>query len=219
MIVSGGGFVVRGLFITFEGPEGAGKSTQIQRLASYLQARAIPCVQVREPGGTYIGNLIRNILLNPECSEMKQRTETLLYAASRAQLVEEVIRPALARGEVVLCDRYVDSSLAYQGYGARWNLDDVRSINRWATNGLVPDRTYLLDLPVEIGEERLKMRGIKKDRMELKEKKFHERVRSGYLSLAQEQPDRYVVLDGRKGVAEIGEQIMQDFCSLAQLEK
>ncbi|AUS07514.1 dTMP kinase [Laceyella sacchari] len=210
---------MRGLFITFEGPEGAGKSTQINRLAQNLKERGIPCVQVREPGGTYIGDLIRSMVLhNPECSDMKQRTETLLYAASRAQLVEEVIRPALARGEVVLSDRYVDSSLAYQGHGARWSLDEIRWINHWATNGLVPDRTYLLDVPVELGEERMQKRGLKKDRMESKEKMFHERVRSGYLSLAQEKPERYVVLDGRMSVEKISERIMQDFCSLAQIK-
>lgn len=210
---------MRGLFITFEGPEGAGKSTQMQNLYRFLNASGIPCIKVREPGGTYIGDLIRNILLNPECSEMKQRTEILLYSAARAQLVEEVIRPALAREEVVLCDRYIDSSLAYQGYGARWSLDDVRSINRWATNGLVPDRTYLLDLPVDIGEERLQMRGIKKDRIEQKEKMFHERVREGYLSLAQSDPKRYLVLDGRKGVAELSEQILEDFHDLIKLKR
>ncbi|MBA4495843.1 dTMP kinase [Paenactinomyces guangxiensis] len=208
---------MNGLFITFEGPEGAGKTTQIARLEQYLLDRKIPCIVVREPGGTNIGNLIRHILLNPELSEMKQRTEILLYAASRAQLVEQVIHPALSGGQVILCDRYVDSSIAYQGYGAMWDINEVMQVNRIATGGLRPDRTYLLDLPVELGLERIYFRGVKKDRMELKEKMFHNRVREGYLAIAQAEPERFRVIRANGEIDEVFNQILRDFeCLLDQ---
>lgn len=148
--------MLNGWLITFEGPEGGGKSTQVQRLAAYLRSMNLPCTLLREPGGTPIGDRIRQILLDPTLREMTQRTEILLYAASRAQLVEERILPALKRGDVVLCDRFVDSSLVYQGYAPEWDLDEVKAINRIATGGLRPHRTYLLDLPVDESERRLK---------------------------------------------------------------
>ncbi|WP_124726293.1 dTMP kinase [Staphylospora marina] len=201
---------MRGRFITLEGPEGAGKTTQIQKIREKLRERGVSCTVVREPGGTRIGDRVREILLSPEFSNMCQRTEILLYASSRAQLVEEVIRPALERGEWVLCDRYVDSSLAYQGYGAMWDLEEVKIVNRIATGGLVPDRTYLLDIPVETGRERLRLRGKKKDRMEMKEKLFHERVRQGYLTLAEREPHRFRVVDGTKTPDEVHGAIMRD---------
>jgi dTMP kinase len=201
---------VKGLFVTLEGPEGAGKTTQIQKIRTVLMEMGISCRLVREPGGTDIGDRIREILLSPECTDMRQRTEILLYAASRAQLVEEVIRPALNRGEMVLCDRFVDSSLAYQGYGAQWNLEEVRAVNRIATGGLMPDRTFLLDIPVEAGQERLRIRGKKKDRMEMKEKMFHERVREGYLALARSEPDRIRVIDALREPDKVLKEILDD---------
>lgn len=208
---------MKGLFVTLEGPEGAGKTTQIQMIRDALKKMGISCRLVREPGGTEIGDQIRRILLRPESAEMRQRTEILLYAASRAQLVDEVIRPALERGELVLCDRFVDSSLAYQGFGAMWDVEEVRRINRMAAGGLVPDRTYLLDIPVDAGQERLQMRGKKKDRMELKEKMFHERVREGYLALARMEPDRIRVIDALQNPDDVHKAIMEDLIRLPGL--
>jgi dTMP kinase len=200
----------KGLFITFEGPEGAGKSTQIRLVKEYLEQKGLPSITVREPGGTLLGDRIREILLSPESGEMAQRSEILLYAASRAQLVEKVIFPALTRGDIVLCDRYVDSSIAYQGYGAQWEICDIVQINKWATGGLKPQRTYLLDLPVELGQKRIQIRGNKKDRMELKEKMFHERVRSGFLSLSDREPDRFRVIDARMTEKAVFQEIVSD---------
>lgn len=211
--------MVRGIFISFEGPEGAGKSTQIQKVKDYLNKNRIPCRVVREPGGTQVGNAIRSILLNPEFKEMVAETEMLLYAASRSQLVRKVILPALEQGEVVLCDRYVDSSIAYQGYGAEKSLDMVHSINRLATGGLLPDRTYLLDLPVEEGEKRILARGGEKDRMEQKEKWFHERVRAGYRSMAQAEPNRFKVIDASGRPEEVFEQILPDLLDILKVGK
>lgn len=202
------------MFITFEGPEGAGKTTQIYRVRQFLENRGIPCISVREPGGTKIGNRIRDLLLDPELDEMKQRTEILLYAASRAQLVEEVIQPALDQGQIVLCDRFVDSSIAYQGYGASWNINEVKIINQMATGGVIPDRTYLLDIPVQFGQKRLQIRGNQKDRMELKENLFHTRVREGYLKMAKQEPSRFYLVDATREIEEVYQQIIVDLSSL-----
>jgi dTMP kinase len=201
---------MKGKFITFEGPEGAGKTTQIKRVHQYLQKRRVPCLVVREPGGTIIGDRVREILLDPGRSEMKWKTEVLLYASSRAQLVNEVIRPHLDQGFVVLCDRYIDSSLAYQGYGAEKDVEEVRKLNQWATDGLMPDRTYLLDIPVEVGRKRLLSRGRKKDRMELKEKKFHERVRKGFRQIASEEPSRFCTIRAEQSGDKVFQEIVED---------
>lgn len=202
------------MFITFEGPEGAGKTTQIVRVQQFLTERNTPCILVREPGGTPIGDRIRQLVLDPERKEMAQQTEILLYAASRAQLVDQVIRPALASGKIVLCDRYVDSSLAYQSYGAMWDLAEVKQVNHMATGGLRPDRTYLLDITVERGQERIDFRGNKKDRIELKEKMFHNRVRDGYLQLAQAEPERFLVINAAGDVNDISQRIIEDLATL-----
>ncbi|TCS94328.1 dTMP kinase [Hazenella coriacea] len=207
------------MFITFEGPEGAGKTTQISRVHDFLKNRGISCIAVREPGGTNIGNRIRELLLDPKLNEMKQRTEILLYAASRTQLVEEVILPELASGKVVLCDRYVDSSIAYQGYGANWNIDEVVTINQIATGRVLPDRTYLLDIPVQFGQKRLQIRGDQKDRIELKEKLFHTRVREGYLQLAKEEPNRFQYVDATGDVEEVYQQIIADLSLLLPIKE
>ncbi|SFS87270.1 dTMP kinase [Marininema halotolerans] len=186
---------MKGWLITLEGPEGAGKSTQIRRLHEYLESQGIPCMCTREPGGTAVGDRIREILLAPELTEMTLKAEVLLYAASRAQLVEEVIRPALASGKLVLCDRFVDSSIVYQGLGPEdGNRQEVEEINQVALGGLQADRTYLLDLSVEDGDRRLAARGYV-DRMEAKGKQFHERVRQGFLALARENHQRIRVID------------------------
>lgn len=201
---------MKGLFITFEGPEGSGKTTQIKRIGEWLSKEKVEYMMVREPGGTSIGDSIRQIVLDPVNSEMAQTTEILLYAASRAQLVEEVIKPALEKGKVVLCDRYVDSSIVYQGYGAMWNLHDILQVNRVATGGLTPDRTYFLDIPVDVLERRLTERGNEKDRIEQRDREYHMRVRQGYITLAKDESARYRIINGIKHPDEVFEQIMRD---------
>lgn len=198
------------LLITFEGIEGSGKTTQIRLVKEYLDQRGIPSRVVREPGGTLIGNRIRQVLLDPQVTTIGRRTEVLLYAASRAQLVEEVIIPSLKENQLVLCDRYVDSSIAYQGYGAGAEIDEVIQINQIATKGVKPQRTYLLDLPLELSDQRLRLRGKEKDRMEQKEKAFHQRVREGYLQIAEENQDRVKVIAANQSVEQVFQKIVAD---------
>jgi len=184
----------KGLFITFEGIEGSGKSTQVRLLVQYLKERALPYITTREPGGTVIAEAIRSILLNPEYAEMKPETELMLYCASRAQHTGELILPTLAEGKIVICDRYYDSTYAYQG--AARDLDEqlIDTLTRFATYGRSPDVTFLLDLPVETGLSRIKQRTL--DRLELEKAEFHHKVRQQYLSIANKCRDRYVVLNG-----------------------
>lgn len=197
-----------GLFITFEGPEGSGKTTQIRLLADWLQAQGHDVLTTREPGGTPIGDAIRGLLLDPAHGEMSPAAEILLFSAARAQHVAQVIGPQLARCGVVLCDRFADSTLAYQGYGRRLDLDRLRMITAFATGGLTPDLTFCLDLPVVEGLRRKRGDGPAEwNRMEREELEFHERVRQGYLALAGGEPGRWVVLDAAQPVAEIQAQV------------
>lgn len=207
---------MRGLFITFEGPDGAGKTTQLNRLAERLTGDGLDVVVTREPGGTAIGDQLRAVLLDPENRRMTVRTEVLLYAASRAQHVEEKIIPALQRGAVVLCDRFVDASIAYQAYGHKLDPSFVKMVNRFAADGLEPDRTYMFDLPIERGRQRLLERlrqtaSAAMDRIEQRDDEYHRRVREGFLAVAAEQPDRVVVLNADRPEDEIAADIYADF--------
>ncbi|RMG96903.1 MAG: dTMP kinase [Chloroflexi bacterium] len=195
------------MFITFEGPEGSGKSSQIALLSAWLQQQGFAVVQTREPGGTPIGDQIRACLHDVDNVEMTAVTEVLLYSASRAQLVEQVIRPALAAGKVVLCDRFADSTLAYQGYGRGLNLDDLQALTRIATGGLVPDLTILLDIDVARGLERRRVGGQEMNRLDLEALAFHERVRAGYHALAAAEPERWVVVNADQPVANVQAEI------------
>lgn len=187
--------MMKGFFVTIEGPDGSGKTTQIDLLTRYLVAEDFDYLVTREPGGTRISNRIRQILLEKEYTEMTAETETLLYAASRAQHVSEVILPALKKGKIVLCDRFIDASMAYQGAGRGIDIDCIKKINSIALMGIMPHLTILLDIPPNIGLQRKK--NYKEiDRIESEELDFHERVREGYLYLAEKEPKRIKVLDG-----------------------
>ncbi len=190
-----------GLFVTFEGPEGAGKSTQVALLGERLAADGYAVSRLREPGGTALGDRLRALLLHEGDLDTQDRAEALLYAAARAQLVAERIRPALGSGEVVLCDRYADSTLAYQGYGRGLPVDELAEVQRFAVGDLWPDLTVLLDLPVAVGLARKRAAegtaAGEWTRFEAEAREFHERVRAGYLALAQREPARWLVLDAR----------------------
>ena len=193
----------RGVFITFEGGDGSGKSTQIQSVREWFESRGREVIVTREPGGTELGTEIRRLVQNgPE--DVDARTEALLYAADRAYHVATVIRPALERGAVVLGDRYIDSSLAYQGAARSLGVDEIASLSAWATQGLYPSLTFLLDLPPEVGARR---RTDAPDRMERESMDFHERVRHEYLRLADAEPERIVVIDAVGTVDEVFSEI------------
>lgn len=205
-----------GKFVTFEGIEGSGKTTQIRILEDYLRVRGFATLLTREPGGTAIGEKIRQVLLNAEFKEMQPLTELLLYAAARCQHVEEVIRPALAAGKIVLCDRYADATTAYQGEARQIDKKFLKEIHQLATGNLKPDLTLLLDCPVEIGLKRIQERESEipgqtnLDRFEKEKKDFHERVRQGYLKIAQEEPQRVKVIDTLADVQTIHEKIVEE---------
>jgi len=183
------------MFITFEGPEGSGKTSHIPYLVGYLREKGHTVFPTREPGGTSISEQIRDILHDLKNAEMHPRTETLLYQAARAQIVEQVIKPRLAGGEIVISDRYYDSTIAYQGYGHQQDLEQVRTLVKYATGGLIPDLTILLDLDVETGLQRKKKNGLEWNRMDAHEVAFYERVRAGYLEMVKQEPHRWVVVD------------------------
>jgi len=202
--VSGAG---GGLFVAFEGGEGVGKSTQISRAASWLGERGLTVVVTREPGGTDLGRELRRLVLDP-AGHVTPRSEALIYAADRAHHVETVVRPALAAGSVVLTDRYVDSTLAYQGAGRGLTVDDARVVTDWATGGLLPDLTVLLDLDPRTGLARAGARSAL-DRLESAAIEFHEAVRAGFLALAGADPQRYLVLDASQDVEALAGRIRQ----------
>lgn len=192
---------MKGFFLTVEGIEGCGKTTQLKRLAKLLRDRGHKCVTTKEPGGTPIGDRVRAILLDPQAEGMDALSELFLLAASRRQHVVELVQPALEQGAVVLCDRFADASVVYQGYGRGLDLQQVLDINRWATGGIVPDITLVFDLPEAVGLERARSRNatenlMAESRLEGEDLAFHRRVREGYLAVAKEDPARFVVIDG-----------------------
>ena len=202
------------LFITFEGVEGSGKTTQIRRLKTYLTQKGIPCKVTREPGGCPIGEKVRKILLNPDHHEMVPLSELLLYEASRAQHVKEVIEPLLKKGIMVLCDRFSDASIAYQGHGRKLDLGLIKRLNRLSSQGIKPDVTFLLDCPSDVGLKRAVQRNIsqkkeKEERFEREKIQFHYRVRRGYLALAKKESHRVKVIDTREGEEKTFEKIRQ----------
>ena len=208
------------LFITFEGPDGSGKSTQIELLREHLERRGVSVVLTREPGGTSIGEQIREVLHDVRNTEMLPNTEILLYSASRAQHVGQVIRPALDRGDLVLCDRYAESTMAYQGWGHGLDIGLLRTITSFATGGLRPDLIVYLDIDVETGLQRkiaaFRLGGSEWNRMDQKGREFHARVRQGYLSMASEEPDRWLIVDGKRTVDEIHVEIRERVASFRE---
>ena len=199
-----------GLFVVFEGGDGVGKSTQVVELVTRLQNRRIEPVLTRQPGGTPIGAKLRKLLLDPGHPELTARTEALVYAADKAQHVEEVILPALVRGDVVVCDRYVDSMIAYQGAGRVLDLTEVEQVARWATGGLRPDLTVLLDIDPAEAVANIRQQ----DRLEAAGLEFHRRAREHFLRLADEDPERYLVLGARESRESIAEKVAEKVFAL-----
>jgi dTMP kinase len=195
----------RGLFITFEGLDGSGKTTQIKLLYDYLKKRGLDVVTAIEPGGTEIGRKIRKVLLDKDNHEMSYKTETLLFLASRAELVSKVVSPALSKGRTVICDRFFDSTIVYQGIARGLGVDRILDMSLWATGGLAPDITFLLSIRADKGKKRMDKASKKRDRMELEKDNFREKVYKGYLSIAKRNKDRFVVIDGEKNIEDIFE--------------
>jgi len=206
---------MKGKFITFEGSEGSGKSTQIELAQEYLQEKGQDTLFVREPGGVKISEKIRGILLDVNTADMGDECETLLYMAARAQLVKEVIIPELNNGKTILCDRFLDSTIAYQGYGNAVDIEKIKLLGEFATQGYLPGLTFLFDIDPEEGFARLKR---PKDRIEQRSLDYHNRVRNGYLEIAQKEPGRVRVIDANKSKEEIQEIVrrhMDEFLGLS----
>jgi dTMP kinase len=205
--------VSRGVFITLEGGDGSGKTTQAELLRGWLAERGRTVVRTREPGGTEVGVEVREIVLHHR-GDITPRAEALLYAADRAHHVATVVRPALERGDVVIQDRYIDSSVAYQGVGRVLDPEEVRGLSEWATEGLRPDLTILLDLDADAARGRLDEARTRYDRLEAEASEFHDRVRAAYLDLAIAEPDRFLVVDAKRPVDEIAAAIRDRVASL-----
>lgn len=199
----------KGLLITMEGPDGSGKTMQMDLLEKALREQGYPVIRSREPGGTPIGEAIRGVILNPEYKEMDSMTEAMLYAASRAQHVAEKIRPAMAEGYIVLLDRFLDSSLVYQGIARGMTIETIEAINRFATGGLQPDATIMVYIDYEEGLRRKKAQNGSLDRMEAQQDNFHRRVNEGYLQLAQRYPERIQLIDGARDPQTIHQDILK----------
>jgi dTMP kinase len=198
----------KGIFISMEGPDGSGKSTQIERIGAYLENQGYEILVTREPGGTAISEAVREIILNKAYTEMGYMTEALLYASARAQLVSEVIKPAIESGKAVISDRFIDSSAVYQGMARGLGVENIYKINEFATQGIMPDVTFLLDLPAKVGISRKKDQK-ELDRMELESIEFHERVAQGYRNLAKLAPERIYTVDAAADVETVSESIIK----------
>ena len=197
------------IFITLEGPDGSGKTTIAKMIVETLEKRGYEVVFTREPGGISISEQIRNIILNKENTEMDGRTEALLYAASRRQHLVEKIWPSLKEGKIVFCDRYLDSSLSYQGYARELGVDDVLRVNEYATEGTYPHITFLFDIEPELGLERInKNKDREVNRLDVEKLSFHKKVREGYLMLSKRFSDRYVVIDASKPLEEVSNEVL-----------
>ena len=195
---------MQGLFITFEGPDGCGKTTQMKLLAEYLEKKGEEVVLTREPGGKGLGEKVREILLNYD-GEVSDRCESFLFLADRAQNIDIIVNPAVKAGKIVLCDRHIDSTVAYQGYGRGLDIERINMLNNLATNGKKPDLTFVFDVDVETSMKRV---GKEKDRMERAGIDFHNRVRQGYLELAKQEPQRIKVIDATKSIEEIHDEVI-----------
>ncbi|NLN70489.1 MAG: dTMP kinase [Chloroflexi bacterium] len=191
------------MFITLEGPDGSGKTSQLPALEKFLQGAGYDVIVTREPGGTSVGDQIREILMNLQNGSIIPRTEILLFLAARAQHVDELVCPALAAGKIVLCDRYGDSTLAYQGFGHKTDLNTLKMLIDFSTGGLKPDLTLLLDVPVEMGIARKLNNSTEWNRLDAYEQAFHERVRQGYFALAEEEPWRWVIIDATEDMESV----------------
>jgi dTMP kinase len=205
---------MKGFFLTVEGIEGCGKTTQLKRLAKQLRDAGRNCVTTKEPGGTPIGDRVRAILLDPQAEGMDALSELFLLAASRRQNVVELVQPALEKGAIVLCDRFADASVVYQGYGRGLDLQQVIDINDWATNGITPDITLVFDLPEAAGLERARARNatenlMAESRLEGEDLAFHRRVREGYLALATQERERFAVIDAAPPVDEVYAEVVR----------
>jgi dTMP kinase len=200
---------VNGLFVTFEGIDGCGKSTQVAEARRRIEAKGIPCLVTREPGGTAISEAVRRILLSPDNGAMCNPCEVLLYLAARAQHCFEKIAPALAKGEVVLCDRFQEATFAYQGFGRGFDVGTLAQMNGFATAGLTPSLTFVFDIDVDTSIARLKKADRLPDRLESSGREFYEKVRKGYLDLAGRYPDRIVVLPGAAPMEELARIVLE----------
>lgn len=196
--------MTQGLFITFEGPDGCGKTTQMKLLAEYFTKNGKEVVLTREPGGKGLGEKVREILLNYG-GEVSDRCESFLFLADRAQNIDIIVNPAVKQGKIVLCDRHIDSTVAYQGYGRGLDIERINMLNNLATNGKKPDLTFVFDVDVETSMKRV---GKEKDRMESAGVEFHNRVRQGYLELAKQEPQRIKVIDATKSIEEIHDEVI-----------
>lgn len=210
----------RGFFIVFEGIEGSGKTTQIKKLSAFLQENDITVISTREPGGTPLSDNIREILLSNHSEKVNEKAELLLYLASRAQHVNSIIKPALYQGITVLCDRFADATIAYQGFGRGLDIPFLNRLNRYATDGLTPDLTILLDLPASEGIGRIRrVPGRDMDRLESEGIEFHEKVRRGYLELARSSPERFTTIDATRPIENIHELIKTELEKRFRFEK
>ncbi len=209
----------KGLFITFEGLDGSGKTTQIKLLDDYLREKGFDVVTTIEPGGTEIGGKIRNILLDKGNLGMSHKTETFLFLASRAELASKIIAPALREGKIVICDRFFDSAVVYQGIARGLGEKRILDMSMWATGGIVPDITFLLSVKISRGKKRMDTASKKRDRIELEKDNFKKKIYKGYLNIARKNKDRIVVIDGEKNIESIFEEIKSKVCEYLKNRK